>query len=212
MKLRTKNILKILDEEYGTDIKCYLNYKKPYELLIATILSAQCTDKRVNLITKDLFKKYKKLEDFANANLNELENDIKSAGFYKNKARNIKACATKLIDNYNSKIPSDINELIKLDGVGRKTANVIRGNIFGIPSVVVDTHVGRISRRLGLTTSNNPEIIERDLMKEIDEDHWILINIQLITMGRTICKSLNPNCLNCRLVKYCNYYADKARK
>lgn len=212
MKKRTLDIINIIDEWIGTDYKCYLNYKKDYELLIATMLSAQCTDKRVNIVTKDLFKKYKTLKAFADADLKELEEAIKPTGFYHNKALNIKKCACTLIEKYNGKIPRDIDDLTSLAGVGRKTANVIRGNIFHEPSVVVDTHVKRISNKLGFTKESDPEKIEKDLMREIPKDHWILINIQLITFGREICFARNPKCENCKLCKYCSYYKEISKR
>lgn len=196
------SILKLLDENYPST-KCYLNYKTDWQLLIATILSAQCTDDRVNIVTKDLFAKYKSLEDFACASQIEFEQDIKSTGFYKNKARNIILTANKLLKDYSGKMPFDINELTKLPGVGRKTANVIRSHIFNIPSIVVDTHVKRISQKLGFTKNDDPEKIEYDLMKIIPQEHWIRINLQLIAHGRSICKARKPDCVNCFLNKYC---------
>lgn len=211
MNSRSKNdkyiseILSRLDAEYGTDYICYLEYMEPYQLLISTILSAQCTDKRVNEVTKDLYVKYPTLEAFAEADQVELEQDIRSTGFYHNKAKNIIACARMLIDEYGGEVPSDIDALTSLPGVGRKTANVIRGNIFHIPSVVVDTHVGRISRRLGLTVEEDPVKVEYDLMKVLPEDHWILWNIHIITLGRTICKAPNPKCDVCFLRDICAY-------
>ena len=157
----------ILNNEYGTDLRCYLEYdhKKPWQLLIATILSAQCTDERVNIVTKDLFKKYKTLKSISDADISEFEKDIYSTGSYHNKAKNIIACAAALLDRYDGKLPSDIDELTSLPGVGRKTANVIRGNIFNISSIVVDTHVKRVSKLLGLTGEDDPEKVEYDLMK-----------------------------------------------
>ena len=206
MKKRTGEILNILDDQYGTDAVCYLDHKNAWQLLVATILSAQCTDARVNIVTGDLFVKYPSVRSLAEADLSELEQDIKSTGFYHNKAKNIIGCCRKLYEEYGGEVPSDIEELIKLPGVGRKTANVIRGNIYGIESIVVDTHVKRISGRLGLTKETDPVKIEFDLMKEIPKDHWILINIQLITFGRDICKAQSPQCERCRLTKYCSYY------
>ena len=176
---------------------------EPYQLLISTILSAQCTDKRVNEVTKDLYVKYPDLKAFADADLKELEQDIHSTGFFHNKAKNIIACANILIDKYGGEVPSDIDELTALPGVGRKTANVIRGNIYHIPSIVVDTHVKRISKKLGLTESEDPVVIEQDLMKVLPEDHWILWNIHIITLGRTICKAPKPDCQNCFLKDIC---------
>ena len=172
-----------MDEVYTREYKCYLNHENAEQLLIATMLSAQCTDARVNIVTKDLFQKYPDMEAFARADLQELEQDIRPTGFYHNKARNIIGCARKLVEEYGGKVPRDLDALVSLPGVGRKTANVIRGNIFHEPSVVVDTHVKRISRKLGLTKEEDPVKIEYDLMKELPEDHWILYNIQIITFG-----------------------------
>lgn len=206
MKKRTIEILNIIDDMYGTDMRCYLNHENAWQLLIATILSAQCTDARVNIVTDSLFKKYTSIKDFANASLSELENDIKPTGFYHNKAKNIIECCKKLHYEYNDEVPSSIGELTSLSGVGRKTANVIRGNIFNEPSIVVDTHVKRISNRLALTKESDPVKIEFDLMKELPKDHWILFNIQIITFGREICSARNPKCEQCKLKKYCKYY------
>lgn len=206
MKKRTIEILNIIDDMYGTDMRCYLNHENAWQLLIATILSAQCTDARVNIVTDSLFKKYTSIKDFANASLSELENDIKPTGFYHNKAKNIIECCKKLHYEYNDEVPSSIEELTSLSGVGRKTANVIRGNIFNEPSIVVDTHVKRISNRLALTKESDPVKIEFDLMKELPKGHWILFNIQIITFGREICSARSPKCEQCRLKKYCKYY------
>ncbi len=203
MTKRTGEILALLDQEYGTEYICYLNYETPWQLLIATMLSAQCTDARVNLVTADLFRKYDTLEKFARADLKELEQDIKPTGFYHNKAKNIIACAKKLVEDYGGEVPNDLAALTSLAGVGRKTANVIRGNIFHEPSVVVDTHVKRISRRLGLTREEDPVKIEFDLMKKLPKDHWILWNIHIITFGRSICTARNPKCGECFLRGYC---------
>ncbi len=196
-------ILALLDEHYTTEYKCYLNHDNAWQLLIATMLSAQCTDARVNIVTKDLFKKYDSLEKFAAADLKELEKDIHSTGFYHNKAKNIIACANTLITKYNGEVPSSIEDLTSLAGVGRKTANVIRGNIFHEPSIVVDTHVKRISKKLGFTKEDAPEKIEYDLMRVLPKDHWILYNIQIITHGRGICMARNPKCDECFLNQYC---------
>lgn len=203
MTKRTGEILALLDQEYGTEYICYLNYETPWQLLIATMLSAQCTDARVNLVTADLFRKYDTLEKFARADLKELEQDIKPTGFYHNKAKNIIACAKKLVEDYGGEVPNDLEALTSLAGVGRKTANVIRGNIFHEPSVVVDTHVKRISRRLGLTREEDPVKIEFDLMKKLPKDHWILWNIHIITFGRSICTARSPKCGECFLRSYC---------
>ena len=206
MKKRTRQILDILDEQYGTEYRCYLNYETPWQLLIATMLSAQCTDARVNIVTESLFKKYPSASAFASADLKELEQDIKPTGFYHNKAKNIISCMKDIVDKYDGEVPKSLEELTSLAGVGRKTANVIRGNIYHEPSVVVDTHVKRISNRLGLTKNQDPEKIEQDLMKELHKDHWILYNIQIITFGRTICTARSPRCEECFLQKYCKEY------
>lgn len=202
---RVNKILELLDEYYSTDYKCYLNHETPWQLLIATILSAQCTDERVNLVTKDLFQKYKNLEDFAKADIRELEQDIHSTGFYRNKAANIIACARTLVNEYGGEVPREIETLTKLAGVGRKTANVIRGNIYHEPSIVVDTHVKRISNKLGFTKQEDPEKIEYELMDLLPKEHWILYNIQIITHGRTICTARNPKCSECFLSTYCKW-------
>ena len=160
-------ILDALDKEYGTDYVCYLNHENAWQLLIATMLSAQCTDARVNIVTKDLFVKYPTVQAFADADLKELEQDIHSTGFYHNKAKNIIACCKTLVEKYDGEVPSDIESLTSLAGVGRKTANVIRGNIFNEPSIVVDTHVKRISNKLGFTKETDPVKIEFDLMKKL---------------------------------------------
>lgn len=199
-------ILEKLDKEYGTDFKCYLDHDSAWQLLIATILSAQCTDARVNIVTKDLFVKYPSVQAFADANLSELEQDIKPTGFYHNKAKNIIGCCQMLVSEYGGEVPSDIDKLTKLPGVGRKTANVIRGNIYGIPSIVVDTHVKRISAKLGVTKETDPVKIEYDLMKKLPKDHWILWNIHIIRLGRTICKAPNPKCGECFLKDICPSY------
>lgn len=200
---RTEEILKRFDEVYGTELICYLNHDNAWQLLIAVILSAQCTDARVNIVTKDLFRKYDTLEKFAYADVLEMEQDVKPTGFYHNKARNIIACARKLVEEYQGEVPSTIEELTSLPGVGRKTANVIRGNIYNEPSIVVDTHVKRISNRLGLTREQDPEKIEYDLMKKIPKDHWIMYNIQVISFGRTICEARSPKCHECFLYDLC---------
>ena len=192
-----------LDEEYGKEIKIFLEYKKPYELLIATILSAQCTDKRVNEVTKDLFLKYPSLRSFADSDLRELEQDIKTCGFYNMKAKHIKEAAGRLISDFEGEVPSDIDELTSLPGVGRKTANVIRTHIFLIPSIVVDTHVKRVSGRLGWTKETDPVKIEYDLMKKIPKDHWCLINQDLISLGRSICHARRAGCGACFMSDIC---------
>jgi endonuclease-3 len=198
-----KEILAALDREYGTEYRCYLNHENAWQLLIAVILSAQCTDARVNIVTKDLFVKYDSLEKFAAADFNELAQDIHSIGFYNAKAKNIIACAKDLVNKFGGEVPRTLEELTSLAGVGRKTANVIRGNIYNEPSIVVDTHVKRISKKLGFTKEEDPEKVEYDLMKVLPKDHWILYNIQIITLGRTICTARNPKCEECFLKEYC---------
>lgn len=202
-KERAKLITERLDSEYTTELTCYLNHDNAWQLLIATILSAQCTDARVNIVTAELFKKYATLEALAAADIKELEEDIRTTGFFHNKARNIKACAGELIDRHGGEVPSDIESLTALSGVGRKTANVIRGNIFNEPSIVVDTHVKRISKKLGLTKETDPVKIEMALMNVVPRDHWILYNIQIIRLGRTICTARNPKCEECFLRDLC---------
>ena len=212
MKKRTAQILQLLEQQYGTDYVCYLHHENAFQLLIATMLSAQCTDARVNMVTKDLFQKYKTVEDFAGADLEELEQDIHSTGFYHNKAKNIIACSRDLLERLVGEVPSSLEDLTSLAGVGRKTANVIRGNIFHEPSVVVDTHVKRISKKLGLTKEEDPVKIEFDLMKELPKEYWILWNIHMIRLGRTICKAPTPNCAECFLQGVCIDYADRQKK
>ena len=200
---RTEEILKRLDEVYGTEYICYLNHENPWQLLIAVILSAQCTDARVNIVTKDLFVKYDTLEKFANADLKELEMDIRPTGFFHNKAKNIIGCAKRLVEVYGGEVPSSLEHLLTLPGVGRKTANVIRGNIYNEPSIVVDTHVKRISNRLGFTKEEDPEKIEFELMRKLPKEHWILYNIQIISFGRNICFARSPKCSECFLYDLC---------
>ncbi len=203
MTKRTREILNRLDQAYGTEYRCYLDHENAWQLLIAVILSAQCTDARVNIVTKDLFRKYDSLEKFAQADLEELEQDIHSTGFYHNKAKNIIACARRILTEYGGEVPRELEDLLTLAGVGRKTANVIRGNIYNDPSIVVDTHVKRISNRLGFTKEDDPVKIEFDLMKALPKDHWILYNIQIITFGRTICVARSPKCNECFLQDLC---------
>jgi len=202
-KERIAEVLKRLDTQYGTEYRCYLDHENPWQLLVATILSAQCTDARVNIVTKDLFVKYPDVEAFANADLKELEQDIHATGFYHNKAKNIIACAKRVLAEFGGEVPSSLEDLTSLAGVGRKTANVIRGNIYNEPSIVVDTHVKRISNKLGFTKEQDPEKIEFDLMEVLPKDHWILFNIHIITLGRTICTARSPKCTECFLADVC---------
>ena len=202
-KERAARVAELLNEEYGTNLHTYLEYNTPWQLLFATILSAQCTDDRVNMVTRELYKKYTSVKDFAEADENELMKDIFSTGFYRNKAKNIIACAKVLLEEYGGEVPSDIDLLVKLPGVGRKTANVVRGNIYNEPSIVVDTHVKRVSKLLGLTASDDPVKVEFDLMKVLPKEQWILFNIQVIAHGRKVCIAGRPKCSECVLREVC---------
>ena len=184
-------------------MQLYLRLQPGMEAVSQRPPGGQCTDARVNIVTADLFKKYPTIKDFAAADLKELEQDIRSIGFYHMKAKNIIQCAKRLVEEYGGIVPEKLEDLLTLAGVGRKTANVIRGNIYHVPSIVVDTHVKRISRKLGLTKETEPEKIEADLMKVLPEDHWILWNIHIITLGRTICTARKPDCGNCFLKQWC---------
>lgn len=200
---RIDEIIKRLIERYGGESRTYLEHENAWQLLFATILSAQCTDDRVNMVTRELFKKYKTLEDFAGADLKEMEDDVHSTGFYHNKAKNIIACARMLLSEYGGEVPKELEKLIVLPGVGRKTANVVRGNIFDIPSIVVDTHVKRISKKLGITTTEDPVKAEFELMEVLPESAWIIWNLDIIALGREICVARNPKCENCFLSDVC---------
>ena len=198
-----QNVLSLLDGEYGTDDRCYLYYETVPQFLVAVMLSAQCTDARVNMVTPELFRKFPTVEALAFADTGELEEAIHSVGFYHDKARNIQACMKKLLEDFHGEVPDSMEELLTLPGVGRKTANVILGNVYRKPSVVVDTHVKRISKKLGLTEETDPEKVEYDLMKVLPQDPWILYNMQIITLGRTICTARNPKCGECFLRGEC---------
>jgi endonuclease III len=201
--LRAKKVVRRLKKEYP-EAKTELLHQNPLELLVATILSAQCTDERVNKVTPYLFKKYKTAADFANANVSVFENEIRSTGFFRAKTRNIINCCKSLVENYSGKVPDKIEELVKLQGVGRKTANVILSGAFGITSgVVVDTHVKRLSGRLGLTKHTDPKKIEIDLMDTIPRKDWIFIGNALVWHGRRICNARKPKCLECSLSNLC---------
>jgi len=182
---------------------CALNYTNPRELLIATILSAQCTDKRVNLVTPGLFKKYPTAQAFADANLEELKNDIRSTGFFNNKAKAIKAAMQSVVEKFGGEVPGTMDELLQLEGVGRKTANVVLGNAFGIPGVVVDTHVKRLANLLGLTKNTDPEKIEQDLMQQFLKEQWTMLGHLLIEHGRQVCIARRPQCKKCCLNDIC---------
>ncbi|HLZ54587.1 MAG TPA: endonuclease III [Verrucomicrobiae bacterium] len=203
MSTRLKKIIAALDQTHP-EAHCELDHKSPLELLIATILSAQCTDKRVNIVTQDLFKRYRSAADYANAPLAELEQAIRTTGFFRNKARNIKAACQALVEKHGGKVPQTMEELIQLGGVGRKTANVVLGNAFGVNvGVVVDTHVARLSYRLGLTKQKTPEKIERELMVLVPQLQWTLFSHWLIWHGRRRCFARKPDCMHCELFKLC---------
>jgi endonuclease III len=200
---RAKKIIAALDHAYP-EAHCELNHADPLQLLVATILSAQCTDKRVNLVTAELFKKYRSAADYAKASLAELEQAVKSTGFFRNKAKNIQACCRKLVERHGGRVPRTMEQLTQLDGVGRKTANVVLGNAFGINvGVVVDTHVARLSQRLGLTKQKTPEKIEPELMALVPQKQWTLFSHWLIWHGRRRCDARRPDCANCEVFKYC---------
>ena len=200
---RVKKISSSLQKAYP-DAHCELNHSNPLELLVATILSAQCTDKRVNVVTAGLFRKYRTAADYAKANPAELEQDIRTTGFYRNKAKNIQACCRKLVERHDGRVPQTMEELTHLDGVGRKTANVVLGNAFGSnEGIVVDTHVARLSHRLGLTRQNDPEKIEQELMKLVPRELWTLFSHWLIWHGRRRCYARSPDCPNCEIKKLC---------
>ncbi|MCL2362411.1 MAG: endonuclease III [Defluviitaleaceae bacterium] len=202
-KTKINRILTTLDKLYPFDGRCFLNYTTPWQLLFATVLSAQCTDDRVNQVTAVLFEKFPTLESFAQAELADLEEIIHPTGFFRAKSMNIKKSAIALITEHNSHVPSDIDALTGLAGVGRKTANVVRSHIFKIPSIVVDTHVMRVSYRLELTDYKDPTKIEFDLMEKLPEAHWIRYNQQVISHGRATCKAQSPRCDECELRDEC---------
>jgi endonuclease-3 len=185
------------------DAHCALRYDNPLQLLIATILSAQCTDVRVNLVTPGLFAHYKDAEDFATADSRELETTIQSTGFFRNKARNIIACCQLLVSQHEGQVPGTMAELVPLPGIGRKTANMVLGNAFNVPGITVDTHVGRLSRRLGLTTHTDPEKVERDLMEVLPRRQWTMFSHRMIFHGRQVCFARKPNCAECALAPLC---------
>jgi endonuclease-3 len=200
---RTTEIVERLRQTYP-DAHCELNFNSPLELLVATILSAQCTDKQVNIVTAELFKKYRRAEDYSNARLEELEQDIRRIGLYRSKARNIKACCQTLVEKHGGEVPRTLEELIELGGVGRKTANVVLGNAFGINSgVVVDTHVGRLCNLLGLTRQSHPEKIEQDLQKLVPQKLWSLFSHWIIWHGRRRCSARKPDCEHCEIQPLC---------
>jgi endonuclease-3 len=199
---RVGKILPILEKVYP-DARTALNFKNPLELLIATILSAQCTDVRVNMVSKDLFRKYKSAGDWAKADIKEIESDIKSTGFYHNKAVSIKGACSEIVERFDGKVPNTMEELVTLPGVGRKTANVVLGNAFGVPAIACDTHVIRLSRRLGLSENSDPVKLEFDLAEIVPKKSWTLFSHLLILHGRNVCKARKPDCENCPIAKFC---------
>ena len=202
-KQRTRKLIRLLKAEYP-EARCSLNHSSPLELLVATILSAQCTDERVNLVTIDLFRKYRRAEDYAGVAQSELEADIRPTGFFRNKARAIQGACRMIVEQYGGRVPERLEELLELPGVARKTANVVLGNAFNITSgIVVDTHVARLSQRLGLTAHAQPEKIERDLMLLVPRNDWIIFSHLLIAHGRAVCKARKPLCAECLVEPLC---------
>ena len=199
---RVREILPVLERIYP-GARTALNFKNPLELLIATILSAQCTDARVNMVTKEVFKKYKSAVDWAKADLKEIESDIKSTGFYHHKAISIKGVCTEIIERFDGRIPDTMEELVALPGVGRKTANVVLGNAFGVPAIACDTHVIRLCRRLGLSENSDAVKLEFDLAEIVPKKSWTLFSHLLIFHGRNVCKARKPDCKNCSISRYC---------
>jgi endonuclease-3 len=197
-----RRIVRLLARLYP-DAQCALHHENPLQLLIATILSAQCTDARVNLVTPGLFARFPHAKAFATADPRELETAIQSTGFFRNKARNIQDCCKLLVSQYSGQLPRTMEELVKLPGIGRKTANVILGNAFAVPGITVDTHVGRLSRRMGLTKETNPEKVERDLMQLIPKKEWTMFSHRMIYHGRQVCHARKPNCVECALAQIC---------
>jgi endonuclease-3 len=202
LRKRARQIVRLLKKQYP-DAKCALNYENPLQLLVATVLSAQCTDVRVNMVTPALFARYPKAESFANAEPRELEEAIKSTGFFRNKARSIQASAKRIVSDHGGEVPNTLEELVHLPGVGRKTANVILGNAFNVPGITVDTHVRRVSYRLGLTKHAIPEKIEQDLMELIPKKEWTAFSHRMIFHGRQVCHARKPRCEICILNKVC---------
>ena len=216
-KVRAKSIYRILSKNYP-NVRCELDYKNPYQLLVATVLSAQCTDKRVNQTTPALFKKYNSIKKMAAADLKDLQRLVKSTGFYRAKAKNIKLLSHKILTDFNGKVPSNIEDLVTLPGVGRKTANVVLGHGFNIPGITVDTHFGRLSRRFGWSDKKDPVKVEFEVGKLIPEKEWTNLSQRLIWHGRRVCHSRKPACGACVLAKLCPAYGTgevdkvKARK
>lgn len=205
-KNETSNLINILKNTYP-EAKCSLDFKTPFQLVVAVMLSAQCTDERVNLTTPALFKRCQTIEDFANININELEDLIHPCGFYRNKATNIKKCTKQVIEEFNGEVPQDMDNLLSLAGIGRKSANVILLEVFGIANgIAVDTHCKRISNRIGLSNQTDPSKIEQDLLKQIDKKYLKDVNHLFIWHGRYTCTARNPKCEDCTIKEFCNYY------
>lgn len=204
-KERVAKLRELLDKEYP-EVKCSLDYETPVEMLIAVQLSAQCTDARVNIVTKELFKRYRSAEDFANADIEELQEYIKSAGFYKNKSKNIIECCKRIVEVYDGKVPDTMEDLLSLAGTGRKTANLILGDLYGKPAIVVDTHCMRLSKRIGLTREEEPHKIEMDLKKIVPPEYQLRMCHQFVCHGRAVCTARNPKCENCSISEVCKSY------
>jgi endonuclease-3 len=202
LRSRARRVVRELARLYP-DARCSLDYQTPFQLLVATILSAQCTDARVNMVTPALFARYPDPETMATAELADVEKLIQSTGFYHNKAKNILACARQLLERHGGEVPPSMDDLVKLAGVGRKTANVLLGNAFGVPGLPVDTHVGRLSQRLGLTTDTRPEKIEDDLCGLVAKKEWTRFGLRLIYHGRQVCDARKPRCGECTLARLC---------
>lgn len=209
-ELHVGKILSFLKDEYP-DSRCHLNFSTPLELLVGSILSAQCTDERVNKVTEKLFRKYRDAEDFSSADIEELEQDIRSTGFFRNKAKSIKKSSNFIVEHYDGKVPDTVDELVKLPGVGRKTANVITGNYYAKPAIIVDTHIRRLSNRLGLSDSSDPVKIENELRAILPEDEWTFFSNALGDHGRTVCKSRTPLCHRCDLSGICPYFGELSK-
>jgi endonuclease-3 len=208
---KVKEIIKILSKEIP-DSRIALKFSSPFELLIATILSAQCTDVKVNQVTADLFKRYRSVRDYVNLNLTKLEEEIRPTGFYKNKAKAIQKCCKELVARFRGEVPKTLEELVTLPGVGRKTANVLLGNVYGIPGIVVDTHVHRVSQRIGLTKNDDPVKIEFDLMEIVPKEEWTHFSNLLIWHGRKTCVAKKPLCEQCSIRKGCDYGSKLSKK
>jgi endonuclease-3 len=210
-KQRAAQVFERLNKAYA-DAHCSLDFRSPLELLISTILAAQCTDERVNIVTKDLFKKYQKPEDYLAVEQEALEKDIQSCGFYRNKAKNIRGACEKILNTFQGRVPGTMDELLQLDGVGRKTANVILGECFGVPGIIVDTHCGRLARRLGFTKHDDPGKVEQDLMRIVAKENWTMFSHCMVFHGRAICVARSPKCSACPVADLCPFPNTKEGK